>query len=137
MRTEINPNFDDLKGYYSLHLAKLPLDEGILAFIFDTFMFDTFLEMHGFLVKLLNDKKDDRVYLYSYGGLENPIIISCNFHHILNVHSNNAGFTEHHIHEYSSYKEAYEIATEMMEEHPLCYNKPPITPHSRPSQSPN
>jgi len=116
MGTEIKPNFDDLKGYYSLYLAELPLDKGI-----KNLKFDTFLEMRMFLEKLFINKKSDRVYLYKYGGLENPIIISCNPFHILRANENLAGFIEHHIHEYSSYSDAYKVATDMMEEHPLCY----------------
>jgi hypothetical protein len=114
---KIEPNFDDLRGWYSLNFAELPLDKEI-----QELKFDEFWQMREFLEKSFKNKKDDRVYLYSYGGLENPIIISCNPFHILKAHSNMAGFREHHIHEYSSYEDAYKVAKDMMEEHPLCYS---------------
>jgi hypothetical protein len=114
---KIEPNFDDLKGWYSLNLAELPLGKEIKEL-----KFDEFWQMREFLEKSFKKKKDDRVYLYKYGGLENPIIISCNPFHILKAHSNMAGFREHHIHEYSSYDDAYKFAKDMMEEHPLCYS---------------
>ncbi len=113
---KIQPNFDDLKEWYSLNFAELPLDKEI-----QELNFDEFWQMRDFLEKSFKNKKNDRVYLYQYGGLENPIIISSNPIFILNSHSNNAGFREHHIHEYKSYEDAYNVAKNMMEEHPLCY----------------
>ena len=114
---KIEPKFDDLKGWYSLNFAELPLAKEI-----QELKFDEYWHMREFLEKVFKKKKDDRVYLYKYGGLENPIIISCNPIHILKAHSNMAGFREHHIHEYSSYEDAYRVAKDMMEEHPLCYS---------------
>jgi len=111
------PNLDDLKAWYSLNFAELPLGKEI-----QELKFDKYWQMIEFLEKAFKPKKDDRVYLYSYGGLENPIIISCNPFHILKAHSNMAGFREHHIHEYSSYDDAYKVAKDLMEEHPLCYS---------------
>ena len=84
---KIEPKFDDLKGWYSLILAELPLAKEI-----QELKFDEYWHMREFLEKVFKKKKDDRVYLYKYGGLENPIIISCNPIHILNAHSNMAGF---------------------------------------------
>ncbi len=113
----LHPNFDDLKGWYSLNLAELPLGSEIKEF-----KFYDFSQMREFLEKFFKNKKNDRVYLYKHGGLETPIIISCNPFHILKSHSNTVGSREHHIHEYSSYEDAYKVAKDMMEEHPLCYS---------------
>lgn len=105
------------KNWYSLNIAELPLEKEIREL-----KFDHYFEMREFLEKSFKKKKTDRVYLYRYGGLENPIIISCNPVFVLRAHSNNAGFREHHIHEYSSYEDAYAVALEMMEPHKLCYS---------------
>ena len=114
---DLEASFEELKKpWYSLNLAELPLEKEIKEL-----KFDEFSEMREFLENSFKDKKDDRVYLYKYGGLENPIVISCNPSHILNSFYNMAGFKEHHIHEYSSYEEAYQVAKDMMEEHRLCY----------------
>lgn len=110
-------NTDNLKGWYSLNFAELPLGSEI-----QELEFDEFWNMRDFLENTFKNKKDDRVYLYKYGGLENPIIISCNPKHITNAHSNMAMYREHHIHEYSCYEDAYKVAKDMMEEHRLCYS---------------
>ena len=97
-----------------LHYAELPLGSEIKEI-----EFPLYFGLERRLIEILKDKKDDRVYLYSYGGLENPIIISCNPAHIrMAIRS---GFSEHHLHEYETYEDAYKVATDMMEEHELCY----------------
>ena len=108
---------NDYKNWYSLNFAELPLGKEI-----QELKFDEFWQMREFLEESFKYKKDDKVYLYQYGGLENPIIISCNPFHILNSHSNMSGFKEHNIQEYSSYDDAYKVAKDMMEEHHLCYS---------------
>lgn len=109
---------------YKLFYASLPLGNDVKEN-----RFNTWSELVTYLKNEMDKKKDDRVYLYSYGGLENPIIVSCNPFHILrhfmtiDTPFSAIGFNEHHIHEYQSYEDAYKVAKDMMEAHPLCYNK--------------
>jgi hypothetical protein len=58
---KIEPNFDDLKGWYSLNLAELPLGKEIKEL-----KFDQFWQMRDFLENYFKNKKDDRIYLYKF-----------------------------------------------------------------------
>ena len=106
---------DFLKMNYKLNLARLGIQE------VQTVEIQTFKELQDIVYSYIYTLEMDRVYLYQYGGLENPIIISCNPHHILRVFDKNNGFEEHNIHEYTCYEDAYDVAKLMMEPHRLCY----------------
>lgn len=109
---------------YELHFAELPLGRDIPCL-----QFDSWNELAEAAVSKLSKKRDDRVYLYQFGGLENPIIISCNAYHLIkyfetdDLRLSTCCFFKHFIQEYESYEDAYSVAKDMMEEHPLCYGR--------------
>jgi hypothetical protein len=108
---------------YELHYAELQDTENIPCYTFDAWN-----DLAQFAIDRLNAKDNKRVYLYQYGGLENPIIISNNPFHLVkyletdDLRLSTCGFFSHHIQEYNSYEDAYAVATDMMEPHPLCYS---------------
>ena len=79
--------------WYSLNLGRLPLESQI-----EEVKVDSFNDLKELIDAYFATAKKDRVYLYKYGGLENPIIISCNPYHIWKSFNENIGFREHHIH---------------------------------------
>ena len=103
--------------WYSLNLARLSLGSEI-----EEVKLGSYNDLKELIDAYFATTGKDRVYLYQYGGLENPIIISCNPEHIYKAFYDNTGFREHHIHEYESYDDAYKVAKDMMEGHPLCYS---------------
>ena len=101
---------------YSLSIGLLPMERDV-----DTYKFKTFTGLIAHLEQLLLNKTNDRVYLYQYGEIDNPIIITCNPFQILFFAAKLDAVSEHHIHEYSSYEDAYEVAKDLMESHFLRY----------------
>ncbi len=93
--------------------------------------FEYWIEVLQFIRKEGKKDKSSRVYLYNYGQHRQPecdntqfqpIIVTANFWHIERLFEwENKIFREHHVHEYISFADAFEIATMMMEPHPLCY----------------
>lgn len=122
---EYETPFAAFAEWYTLNLV---LDKGTKEM---KFSFNEYLEMHDYIERNIAIGEEvmqfDRVYLYRYGGIENPIIISCNPFHILTSHSDKFGFREHHIYEFKSYEDAYEEAKHAMRNHKLCYSKPKET----------
>jgi hypothetical protein len=111
------------KMKYELHYAELPMDADIPCLSFNGWN-----ELAKTAIEKLNSKDDKRVYLYQYGGLENPIIISNNPYHLVKyfetdeLRLSTCGFFKHFIQEYESYEDAYAVAKDMMEPHELCYS---------------
>jgi hypothetical protein len=101
---------------YSLSIGLLPMERDV-----DTYKFKTFTGLIAHLEQFLLNKTNDRVYLYQYGEIDNPIIITCNPFQILFFAAKLDAISEHHIHEYSSYEDAYEVAKDLMETHFLRY----------------
>lgn len=83
---------------YSLNLARLPLGSEI-----NELKLHSYNDLKELIDAYFATTEDDRVYLYQYGGLENPIIISCNFYHIYKSFMQNRGFREHNIHDLNSF----------------------------------
>jgi len=106
----------DKQKTYSLSIGLLPMGRDI-----DTYQFNTFTGLISRLEELLLNKTNDRVYLYQYGEIDNPIIITCNPFQILFFAAKLEAVSEHHVHEYSSYEDAYEVAKDLMEAHFLRY----------------
>lgn len=112
-------------AFFEWYTLNLVLDKGTKEM---KFSLNEYLEMYDYIERNIVSGKEvmqfDRVYLYRYGGIENPIIISCNPFHILKSLSDMSGFREHHIYEFKSYEDAYEAAKHAMRNHKLYYSNP-------------
>ena len=114
--------------WYKLAYASRDSEADVNEISFDTW--DELCEMVHHVLNIDNIKeKFDRVYLLSFGGYENPPIISPNPIHISkqydpkdkSLKGSNSGFRNHHLFECSSYEEAFSLALMIVEPHYLCY----------------
>lgn len=93
--------------------------------------FNVFEEMVQYVAdELLENTKTDRVYLITHNSLNDKEDFSKNceifIHHnpikALKYFSYCDFSIQYHLHEYQSYEDAYAVAKDMKEVHPLCYN---------------
>jgi len=113
---------------YKLYYGELPMDTDV-----QEYNFDTFSDLTEFIQSKTRDKHRT-VFLYQYGkysemchvdleSLENPIIITPSRDKLLQFVFNNRLYEHHIVFEQESFIDSFAIAKDLVEYHPLCYNK--------------